>query len=289
MTAAGLFCLSDLGAGTDADAARGLAQLDPASVRDAYGTLWVVEALHRHGGEDWPKWSEKVCGVLISRQEANGSWPATGDTYGSSGGRLLVSALSVLALEVYYRDDLLFASAFYGFLKESEAEATWSDLGAGDPVKSRRAVWTLAGSAKQALPLIDEALKPTRRPAADPKQVARLIAELDDDTFEAREKASAALAKLGGEAVPAMRAALKDTASAEARRRLEALLARLDGAGGTPEQRRALRAVEVLEQVGTPEARQILKRLTKESADTAVVREAEAALRRLAEPAAPRP
>jgi RNA polymerase sigma factor (sigma-70 family) len=289
MTAAGLRSLSDLGEGANADAVRWLAQADVAAVSDAYGTLWVAEVQHRHGGDGWEKWNARLRDLLVSRQGADGGWPTTGDVFGSSGGRLMVSSLTVLTLEVYYREELPFVSAVSRSLKESETRAAWSDLAADDPVKARRAVWALAGAPKQGVPLIDEALGPARPPALDEKQVRRLIAELDDDDFEVREKASAALAKLGSAAAPALRAALKTTTSAEPRRRLEALLTKLDEDHRTAEHRRALRAVEVLEHVGAPEARQVLKRLAKESGDSEVVRAAGAALKRLGDAPASQP
>jgi hypothetical protein len=34
---------------------------------------------------------------------AFGSWSSAGDTYGNAGGRLMVTSLNLLTLEVYYR------------------------------------------------------------------------------------------------------------------------------------------------------------------------------------------
>ncbi len=65
------------------------------------------------------------------------------------------------------------------------------------------------------------------------------------------------------------------------RRRLEALLAGLEGARFTSERQRLLRAVEVLEYVGTPEARRVLRRVVHDAPEADLARAAEAALRRL--------
>ena len=69
--------------------------------------------------------------------------------------------------------------------------------------------------------------------------------------------------------------------SAEAKARLEKLLARFGDGAPTPEQSRDLLAVRVLEDVGTPEARKVLELLVRESPGWWVTREAKAALERL--------
>jgi hypothetical protein len=63
----------------------------------------------------------------------------------------------------------------------------------------------------------------------DRRKAAKWVAELDDDSFEAREAASRELEKLGAAARPILRAALKGRPSPEARRRIAALLAKLEG------------------------------------------------------------
>jgi hypothetical protein len=65
------------------------------------------------------------------------------------------------------------------------------------------------------------------------------------------------------------------------KRRAEELLSKLDSGTGTPDQVRRTRAVEVLEIIGTPEARQIIEELTKATAEARLAREARAALLRL--------
>ena len=70
----------------------------------------------------------------------------------------------------------------------------------------------------------------------------------------------------------------------EAKVRLQRLLQPLgrDGQGLTAEQQRDVRAVRVLEQAGTPDARKLLEALAKESVGWWVAQEAKAALQRLA-------
>jgi HEAT repeat protein len=190
---------------------------------------------------------------------------------------------------VYYRDDLLFAAVPTRPRTAKEAEAAWADLAGADPVIERRAAWALARAPHEALPLLDKALVSQAPPAVNAKKLARLIADLDDDDFDVREAASKALGTIGRAAERDLRRALKEKPSAEARRRLEALLPPLDGGRFSPEHRRLLRAVEVLEDMGTPEAERLLKRVAKESPEADLSLAAEAALKRLATPPAARP
>src|ERR1051325_11148315 len=62
-------------------------------------------------------------------------------------------------------------------------------------------------------------------PLQDPEpRVASLVAQLDDDAAEVRERATAELLKIGKEGVPDMRGALEGSRSAETKARIEQLL-----------------------------------------------------------------
>jgi hypothetical protein len=126
--------------------------------------------------------------------------------------------------------------------------------------------------------LIAEKVRPA---AVDEAAIQRLVASLDAPRFAERERAAADLAALGESAGPAMRTALAGKPSAEARQRAEALLARLGGPL-TGEALRAARAVEVLERMGTPAARAVLKRLAAGSPGHPLTVDAAAAVGRLA-------
>jgi len=98
-------------------------------------------------------------------------------------------------------------------------------------------------------------------PPIEPAQLARWVAELDDEDFDTRARAANELAKRD-DAIPYMLKALRNQPSLECRRRLEQLLDQLDKQP-SPEFLRAYRAVELLEQIGTPEAIEILDRLAQ--------------------------
>jgi len=73
---------------------------------------------------------------------------------------------------------------------------------------------------------------------------------------------------------------LRGNPSAEVRRRVEHLLKGRDPAAIPTSQLRAVRAVEVLEQMRTAEAMELLKELAKGDPDAWLTREAKAALAR---------
>jgi hypothetical protein len=108
----------------------------------------------------------------------------------------------------------------------------------------------------------------------------RLLADLDSDVFDVREKATEELPNLGRAAESALNQFLKGNPSAEARKRVEQLLAKID-ADPTGEALRALRAIEVLEHIGTPEAYAVVKTLAGGAPEARLTREAKVALQRL--------
>jgi RNA polymerase sigma factor (sigma-70 family) len=181
-------------------------------------------------------------------------------------------------------DATLRGGARGGPLGDAEADALWVDLGAADAARAYAAVWRLADDPARAVPLLREHLRPTTPPPAD--VVRPLLDELDSDRFEVRTAAEERLRELGEGAVPALREALKGNPSAQRRRRVEAVLEALDTSGllaGEP--LRGARAVQVLERIGSPEARQALERLAGGVASARLTWEAKAALDRRPPPA----
>jgi hypothetical protein len=114
------------------------------------------------------------------------------------------------------------------------------------------------------------------------QRVNRLIADLDHDRFEVRERALVELAKLGKQVEPALRKALQSRTTAEVRLRVGILLKKLDDLAMPPEDLQALRATVVLERIGSPEARQVLQALAGGAPEARLTREAKASLVRLA-------
>src|SRR5262249_38723979 len=149
-------------------------------------------------------------------------------------------------------------------LTAKELDGLWADLGGADGRKVYAAVRLLRADPERSIPFLRERLK--RQPdRLDESKVKKLIADLDADEFQAREAASKELAKLGRSAESLLRAALAGSPSVEVKGRLERLLEAISEESLTPEQQRDLRAVRVLEQAGTPEARKLLEELTGDS------------------------
>jgi WD40 repeat protein len=157
----------------------------------------------------------------------------------------------------------------------------WADLADKNASKAFDAVGLLIATPDQAVPMLKDKLKPAPAPA-EREQVARLIADLDSERFETRQKATEELKQLGERAEPGLREALKDKLSLEARKRVEDLLESVRMLSTTPERLRELRAVEVLEHIGTPEARQVLQTLAKGAPTARLTREARQSLQRIA-------
>jgi hypothetical protein len=153
-----------------------------------------------------------------------------------------------------------------------------------------RASWVLAAAGEESVPLLAQRLDPAPIDRALGEKIDKLVAQMNDDRFSAREQASQQAAALGDAAEPFLKEALKTTNSAEARHRIRRLLADIAGAPLvlSADQQRTIRAVQILEQIGGSQSREILERLTQGQPSARLTQEANNALARLKErPAQP--
>lgn len=163
-----------------------------------------------------------------------------------------------------------------------EAEALWKDLTGTDAVRAFVALERLAAAPALALPLLRERLPGLTAPQAAP-DVARLLADLDHDDFDVRERATSELIQLGAGALASVREALARTKSREVRRRAEEIVEQLRTRAAAPRNVIcAVRGVELLERLGTPEARQLLSAWANGADASPLTREVRTALKRLA-------
>jgi hypothetical protein len=117
MTSVGLLCRTYLGWGPRHPGLQGgvdmLRRVPPSpAVKDVYYYYYATQVLHRLNGDAWEEWNPKMRELLVGAQEmgpelerrhVRGSWSPDGDAFGKDLGRLGVTALSLLTLEVYYR------------------------------------------------------------------------------------------------------------------------------------------------------------------------------------------
>jgi hypothetical protein len=162
-----------------------------------------------------------------------------------------------------------------------DTAALWADLGGADGAKAHAAMRRLAALGEPAVLFLKD--RAGKDPAPESAEIARLIAELDHEAFDVREKAVAGLRKFGALAGPALRKALEQGPSAEARGRIRMILADMKGAPRIPPggSLRRERALLVLEWIGTDGARALLEKAASAAPTDREKREAKAALTRL--------
>jgi WD40 repeat protein len=197
----------------------------------------------------------------------------------SADGRRLISGSQDTTTLIWDIADLL-PTPSSAPLQLAEMKELWVTLASPDGAAALRAVRRLALAPGQAVPYLKEHLGQVPTLRAD--RLARLLADLDADSFARREAASIELAGLGKLAEPGLKRLLENKPAPEARRRAEALLKELEGRQVSPAVLQAVRALEVLELIATPEARQVITSLAEGSAEARVGEEARAALGRLA-------
>ena len=126
MTAVGLLCRQYMGATRDNAMMRdGMQYLmrgqpDPHAPPNIYYFYYATQVMHNMSGQEWDTWNRKMRKVLVDTQKrdagacGNGSWDPAPDPWGKSGGRVMVTSLSCLTLEIYYRYLPLFKAEAQG-------------------------------------------------------------------------------------------------------------------------------------------------------------------------------
>lgn len=173
----------------------------------------------------------------------------------------------------------LYASEARPVLSPQELDRCWADLATDNASQGYRAIAMLTAAAHQAVPLLRQRLR--TEDAGGTRPIAQLVGELDSDRFPVRKRAAEELAKLAEVAEPALRKVLQGRPSVEVHQCVTGLLERLQAGRPTPERLRALRALQVLERVGTAEAREVLQTLAGGAPESRLTREARAVLKRL--------
>lgn len=124
MTAAGMLCRQYLVTKgnfdnknlTSPDMVKGVERLLAAppkeDVKNIYYYYYATQVIFNIGGEPWKTWNPDMRDMLVRLQDKGddpkhkhqkGSWNPKGDQFESNGGRIMMTSLSLLTLEVYYR------------------------------------------------------------------------------------------------------------------------------------------------------------------------------------------
>ncbi len=158
----------------------------------------------------------------------------------------------------------------------ADLEQCWRDLEKVEAPQAWKAHWALVSS-KQTVSFLRARLQPVHRPDLSP--LAQRVQELDSPRFVVRNRAMKVLENMGQAAEPALREALKKSTSLERQRRLEQLLAKIEDAHRRHLQE--VRAIAVLEQIASDEAREVLKAVASGDPQAPLTIAAQAARKRM--------
>ncbi len=172
-------------------------------------------------------------------------------------------------------------------LTDSKVASCWEDLQGEDAARAYTAIQRLMADPSRSVPYLAKRLQPAAK--TDPARLARLLTDLDSKQFAVRQNATEELEKLGELAQPALEKALASKPSPEVKKRAEALLEKLRAPITSGPKLQTLRAIEVLEHIGNPEAQEVLQTLAKGAPEALITREAKASLDRLSKLAAKKP
>jgi hypothetical protein len=175
-------------------------------------------------------------------------------------------------------------------LSDAEFAELWTDLAEPDLFRAYRARRHLVADPKRALPLLAQNVKPV--PPGDTARIKELMKELTNANAGQRRKAMTELRTKHGEAALGALMQVYGTQVNQGAVGGNAgivLLQKLNLQFNTPERARDIKAVQVLEEIGTPEARAVLEKLSKGAAGVGLTTEAKAALERLSAAAPERP
>jgi WD40 repeat protein len=161
-------------------------------------------------------------------------------------------------------------------LTQAQRERYWGLLLHDDTAAASLAMQRLARDPRGVVGMLRNRLQPV-----DGRRIAKLLDELDARDFKTRKAAFAGLEAMGRFAERPLRQALAKKPNLEKHRRIEELLDKFQDEKLTSEHLRALRSVEVLEMIGTAEARKVLQALAGGAEEADLTRKAKSSLGRM--------
>jgi hypothetical protein len=164
-------------------------------------------------------------------------------------------------------------------LNAKELDKLWADLADEGTERAYAAIWTLGAAGDPAVAYVKEKLQPAKSAG---EQVRELLQKLDSDKYATREAAFGALKKLGPVIEAELLQALAGKVSPEVRKRLQKLVDGWERRPLSAEELREVRAIQLLERIGTAEARAVLAHVAEGAPGAWLTQEARLALKRLA-------
>jgi hypothetical protein len=156
-------------------------------------------------------------------------------------------------------------------------ESTWNSLASKDDREADKTILILRRAMKHTVAHIKTRIHPV--PPVDSARIVELIQALDSHDAITHEKAARELT-LWRLAEPHLLRVLARSTSARQRARVQSVLEELENRPFPKETRRGLRAIEVLERIGTEDAREILRSLAEGAEEAPLTQVARAALQR---------
>lgn len=116
MTACGVLCRMYSGWSKEDPTIKAAVQkfaTDGPSPANSYYNYYATQVMKQHGGPEWESWNTRMRDLLLSTQvqsgHAAGSWFVEESISSEQGGRLYVTCMKTMMLEVYYRYMPLYA------------------------------------------------------------------------------------------------------------------------------------------------------------------------------------
>ena len=193
-------------------------------------------------------------------------------------GRRLMS-LDGSGLKLDWDARRLSTTAFAKLRPPSDSEMTdlWDSLGDADAFQTYRTARLLAADPKRAVAFLKDRLQPV--PPGNTAVINQLVADLQNPNGSVRRKAMAALRTHGEAALGALLKMAPNNPGFN--QNISLMINRLESTGNTRERQQSVRAVQVLEQIGTTEAKELLEKLSKGAAGAPLTVAAQSGLDRL--------
>ena len=160
---------------------------------------------------------------------------------------------------------------------DNEMEDLWDALGDADAFQAFRTARLMAADPARALALLKQRLQPV--PPGDANTINKLVADLQNPNGAVRRKAMAALRNHGEAALGALIKAAPNNPGFN--QNVSLMINRLESLGSSRDRQQAVKAVQVLEQIGNAEAKDLLDKLSKGAAGAPLTSAAQASLDRL--------